>query len=96
MVSKISASEVEHVANLARLNLTDESKKVITEQLNTILEYAAKLDELDTDDVDPTFYVLPAGNVLREDVSEKSMDREEVLSNAPEKEDGAFKVPKVF
>ncbi|MDD2497440.1 MAG: Asp-tRNA(Asn)/Glu-tRNA(Gln) amidotransferase subunit GatC [Desulfitobacteriaceae bacterium] len=91
----ISVKDVEHVALLARLELSDEEKNMYTEQLNTILGYMEKLKELDTAGVPPTAHVLPIHNVLREDVERPSMDREKVLQNAPYREDGQFRVPKI-
>lgn len=92
----VTLKEVEHVAKLARLELTDTEKERFTEQLNAILKYAAKLDELDTEHVAPTSHVLPVRNVMREDESRPSWPIEEVLANAPEEEDGQFRVPAVL
>ena len=91
----ISKKDVEHVALLARLELTDAEKEAYTKQLNSIMDYMNKINELDTVGVEPTAHVLPLYNVLREDKREKSFDRAEVLKNAPEKEKGQFKVPKI-
>jgi len=92
---KISKQEVEHVAMLARLELTEEEKQTYTEQLNSILDYAAMLDRLDTRDVQPTAHPLPLQNVFREDVVRPSILQEDALANAPDQEDGFFKVPKI-
>lgn len=92
----ISKEEVQHVAKLARLSLDEEKSVQFTEQLNQILKFAEKLDELDTDGVEPTSHVMPLSNVLREDVVQPSITREKALANAPEKQDGMFKVPPVF
>ncbi len=92
---KISKEQVEHVAMLARLELTEEEKQTYTEQLNSILEYAAILDKLDTQDVPPTAHPLPLHNVFRDDVVKPSISQEEALTNAPDAEDGFFKVPKI-
>ncbi|MNJ41303.1 Aspartyl/glutamyl-tRNA(Asn/Gln) amidotransferase subunit C [compost metagenome] len=92
----IESKDVEHVARLARLNLTDEERELFTEQLSAILKYAEKLNELDTDDVEPTTHVLPLSNVMRDDVVEESLSQEKVFRNAPEEEDGQFKVPAVL
>lgn len=91
----ISLKDVEHVALLARLELAEEEKHLYTEQLNAILDYIGKLQELDTDDIPPTAHVLPIYNVLREDEVHPSMDREAVLQNAPHREEGQFRVPKI-
>ena len=81
--------DIEHVARLARLELTDEEKARLRDQLGVILENVA------TDDVPPTAYAIPRSNVLRPDEVTPSLTVEEVLSNAPEVEDDRFKVPKV-
>ena len=87
--------DIEHVARLARLELTDEEKARLRDQLGVILENAAKVSEVATDDVPPTAYAIPRSNVLRPDEVTTSLTVEEVLSNAPEVEDHRFKVPKV-
>jgi aspartyl-tRNA(Asn)/glutamyl-tRNA(Gln) amidotransferase subunit C len=95
---KITKKEVEYVARLARLSLTNEEKEKFTGQLEAILEYIDKLNELDTKDVQPTSHVLPLSNVWREDVLVQSPDelRERLLNNAPEREGDFFKVKKVI
>ncbi|CAH0122571.1 MULTISPECIES: Asp-tRNA(Asn)/Glu-tRNA(Gln) amidotransferase subunit GatC [unclassified Paenibacillus] len=92
----IAVQDVEHVAKLARLDLSEEEKTKFTEQLNAILKYAEKLNELDTDDVAPTSHVLPIANVMREDEVRPSLPIEKVLLNAPDEEDGQIKVPAVL
>lgn len=92
---KISRQEVEHVAMLARLELSEEEVATYTEQLNSILDYAAMLDQLNTDGIAPTAYAVPLHNVIREDQVLPSFDREKVLANAPVAEDGFFKVPRI-
>jgi aspartyl-tRNA(Asn)/glutamyl-tRNA(Gln) amidotransferase subunit C len=87
--------DIEHVARLARLELTDEEKDRLRDQLGVILENAAKVSEVATDDVPPTAYAIPRSNVLRPDLVTPSLSVEEVLANAPEVEDDRFKVPKV-
>jgi len=87
--------DIEHVARLARLELTDEEKARLRDQLGVILENAAKVSEVATDDVPPTAYAIPRSNVLRLDEVTPSLAVEEVLSNAPEVEDDRFKVPKI-
>ena len=87
--------DIEHVARLARLELTDEEKARLRDQLGVILENAAKVSEVATDDVPPTAYAIPRSNVLRPDEVTPSLSVEEVLSNAPEVEDDRFKVPKI-
>lgn len=92
----ISTQDVQHVAKLARLNLSSQEEQIFTEQLNAILQYAEKLDGLDTEGVEPTTHVLHLSNVMREDVQRESLPIEKVLANAPDEEDGQFKVPAVL
>lgn len=92
----ITTKDVEHVANLARLELSDSEKSQFTEQLNAILKYAEKLNSLDTDNVEPTSHVLPITNVMRADEERPSLPIEKVLLNAPDEEDGQIKVPAVL
>ena len=92
----ISLENVRHVAKLSRLNLTSAEEELMTEQLNAILHYAEKLNELDTDDVEPTTHVLHVSNVMREDEVRPSLALEQVMRNAPEEEDGQFKVPAIL
>ncbi|GGG09261.1 Asp-tRNA(Asn)/Glu-tRNA(Gln) amidotransferase subunit GatC [Paenibacillus abyssi] len=92
----ITIKDVEHVANLARLELSDEEKGKFTEQLNAILKYAEKLNELDTEQVEPTTHVLPITNVMRDDTTRESVGVEKAMLNAPDEEDGQFRVPAVL
>ncbi len=87
--------DIEHVAKLARLELTDEEKARLREQLSVILEHAAKVGEVATSDVPPTAYAIPRSNVLRPDELVPSLPLEAVLANAPEVESDRFKVPPV-
>ena len=91
----LSREQVEQVAFLARLELTDEEKDRLTGQLNQILEYFNKLQELDTEAVEPTSHVVPVENVSREDKMRPSLPVEDVLSNAPEAQDDCFAVPRI-
>lgn len=95
-MSAITREEVEYVAKLARLNLTEDEAVKYTEQLNSILEFAGKLNELDTSDVPPTSHVLNVYNVMRDDIVIPSISHEDALRNAPDEEDGQFKVPAVI
>jgi aspartyl-tRNA(Asn)/glutamyl-tRNA(Gln) amidotransferase subunit C len=92
----ISLKDVEHVAKLARLELSDEEKQVFTEQLNNILKYAEQLNSLDTEGIEPTSHAMPLLNVMREDENHTSLPLEKVFLNAPEEEEGQFKVPAVL
>ena len=87
--------DIEHVARLARLELTDQEKELLREQLGVILENAAKVGEVATADVPPTAYAIPRSNVLRPDEVTPSLTTAEVLANAPEVESDRFKVPRI-
>jgi len=89
----ISRDEVVHVARLARLALTEEELDPFAGQLDAILEAVGKVAELDLADVEPTLHPLALSNVLAEDEPRPSLSVEEALANAPESEDGAFRVP---
>ncbi len=93
---KISIQEVEHVAKLARLELSEQESGRLTDQLSNILTYVEKLNELDTKGVEPTAHVLDIRNVMREDVPAPSLTQERALANAPEKAAGHYKVPKII
>ncbi|MEH7416139.1 Asp-tRNA(Asn)/Glu-tRNA(Gln) amidotransferase subunit GatC [Neobacillus drentensis] len=95
-MSRISTEEVKHVANLARLAVTEEEVEKFTKQLDKIITFAEQLNELDTENVKPTYHVLDMKNVLREDIPQKGLPREEVLKNAPEHQDGQIKVPSIL
>ncbi len=91
----ISIEEVEHIAKLARLRLTEEEKIRFQVELGKILEYFDQLKKLDTENVPPMTHAVPIENVLREDQVKPSLPVEEALQNAPEKKDSYFQVPKV-
>lgn len=91
----ISPEEVEHIAKLARLQLTEEEKKRFQVELGKIIEYFDQLKKLDTENVPPMTHAVPIENVLREDQVKPSLPVEEALQNAPEKKDSYFQVPKV-
>ena len=91
----ISKEDVDHVALLGRLELTEEEKVIYTRQLNDILEHFQSLQRLDTDNVQPTAHVLPLKNVLREDWVGQHLSREEALANCPDRDDNYFKVPRI-
>lgn len=92
----ITKSDVEHVARLARLDLSENEKEQFTEQLNAILKYAEQLNELNTEGVVPTSHAMPLVNVMRADITKPSLPIEKVLLNAPDEEEGQFKVPAVL
>lgn len=93
---KITRREVEHVADLARLELSEQEQETLTHQLSNILTYVEKLNELDTKGVEPTSHVLDIRNVMRDDVARPSLPQERALANAPEKAAGHYKVPKII
>lgn len=93
MSGEISRDEVAHVASLARLRIDESELDTFTEQLSAVLETAAALNSLDLDDVPPMAQPYPLTNVTRPDEVIPSLDRDEVLAQAPEAEDGRFKVP---
>ena len=92
----ITPEEVQHVANLARLEFNENDIDQFTGQLGRILDYIGKLNELDTTDVPPTSHVLPINNVSKADDAKPSYDREDILDRAPSAEEGYFEVPKVI
>jgi len=93
---KITREEVEHVAMLARLELKPEEVERMTARLDTILSYAAKLDELDTEGVAVTTHTQNITNAFREDEVRESLDRHKALANGPGRNDEAFVVPRVI
>jgi aspartyl-tRNA(Asn)/glutamyl-tRNA(Gln) amidotransferase subunit C len=92
----LTREEVLHVANLARLTLAPAEIELLTRQLNDILAYVEKLQELDTSGVEPLAHVVPVFNVLREDTVRQGLDRETAMDNAPAREEGAFVVPRII
>ncbi len=93
---KIKTEELKYVADLARLSLTEKETELFSRQLNNILEYVDKLNQLDTKAVESMSHVLDIFNVFREDKAKKSLDRKAVLGNTPAAKDGFFQVPKVI
>ncbi len=92
----LTKQEVEHIAKLARLELTDEQKELYRGQRSKILDYIAKLNELDTKDVPPTFVGGLTQMPLRADEVHPSLSTDALLKNAPQSEDDQFKIPPVF
>lgn len=87
--------DIDHVARLARLDLDPDQREQLRSQLLLILEHAAKVGAVATEDVEPTAYAIPRSNVLRSDEPIPSLDKEAVLANAPDREDDRFKVPRI-
>jgi len=92
----LSLEEVEHIARLARLSLSEMEKELYRSQLSSILDHVARLQTLDTRDIPPTFSVLPLQSVTRADDPAPGLQRQDLLSNAPQVEDGQFRIPPVF
>jgi len=93
---KLTRDQVVAISELARLALTEEEITLYQEQLSAVLEYAERLQALDTDTIPPTASVLPARNVMRADEPCPSMAAEKILANAPQAEDGCFRVQAVL
>jgi aspartyl-tRNA(Asn)/glutamyl-tRNA(Gln) amidotransferase subunit C len=89
---RLSRAKVEHIAELAKLGLTEEEKKKFCGQLSAILEYAEMLQELDTEAIPPTATVLPLQNVMRSDEVAPSLSQQDILANAPDVAEGCFRV----
>jgi aspartyl-tRNA(Asn)/glutamyl-tRNA(Gln) amidotransferase subunit C len=92
----IERKDVEYVAWLARLELSEEEKERFTRQLGQVLEHAEKIKSLDTEDVEPTSHAVPLKNVMRSDEVRPCLSQEEALSNAPRAQDGYFAVPRII
>ncbi|RYG73310.1 Asp-tRNA(Asn)/Glu-tRNA(Gln) amidotransferase subunit GatC [Lentibacillus lipolyticus] len=95
-MTDISKDQVKHVANLARLAVTEEEADKFAKQLSSIIDYAEQLNELDTENVEPTTHVLDLKNVMRSDESKEWISKEDALQNAPDKQDGYFRVPSIL
>ena len=95
-MTKLTTAEVQHVAELAKLQLTDAEVEQFAGQLSEILQYAAILQDIDTSSVPPTPYVLPIDNVMRDDEPITPLSNETALANAPDSDDGFFRVRAVF
>ena len=91
----ITIKDVEHVAKLARLELTEDEKVKFSKQLGDILKYVEQMNEVDTTNVEPMSHAIPVVNVMREDKVVSEQTKEELMPNAPAKEDGFFRVPKI-
>ena len=88
--------EIEHLTLLARLNLSDDEKRLFSRQVGSIIDYINKLNELDTTGVEPTAHVLPMKNIFREDTLRPSLSLEKALQNAPERNESFYRVPKII
>jgi aspartyl-tRNA(Asn)/glutamyl-tRNA(Gln) amidotransferase subunit C len=93
---KLSREQVIDIADLAKLELTEQEIEHFADQLSAVLDYASRLEKLNTDDIPPTATVLPLQNVMREDEVRPSLPREQVVANAPAAIDGQFRVDAVL
>ena len=94
-MSKPAHIDIDYVANLARIALSDEERSLFSDQLEEVLEYIEQLNTVNVDGVEPTAHTFPVTNVWREDVARSGLTQEEAIGNAPESRDGMFVVPKV-
>lgn len=93
---RITREDAVHVARLARLELSEDEVETFSRQLSDIIEHAARVEALDTEGVEPTAHPVPLSNVLRADEVRPSLDRDEVLAQAPAEESGYFRVPRIL
>ena len=93
---QITDETIDYVGILAKLELSDEEKEQAKKDMTNMLDYVGKLNELDTEGIEPMSHTFSVNNVFREDVVTNGDDRENMLANAPEKKDGAYKVPRTF
>ncbi len=91
----ITIKDVEHVAKLARLELTEEEKELYTKQLGDVLKYVEQMNEVDTSAVKPMSHAIDFVNVMREDKVVYEQTKEQLMMNAPDEENGFFRVPKI-
>lgn len=96
MANPITDETIEYVGILAKLELSDEEKEQAKKDMGSMLDYMDKLNELDTEGVEPMSHVFPVRNVFREDEVVNGDDRDNMLRNAPQKKDGTYMVPKTF
>lgn len=92
----VTTSQVRYIASLARLRFTEEEEKRLADEMNEILGYVEKLNELDTTGVPPMSHVIDLNNVVREDVVESRISRDEALKNAPDADSAYIRAPKVI
>jgi len=95
-VSSLDRKTVDHVARLARLDLSDDERERMRAELSDILAHAEKIQELELDGVPPMAHSVPLVNRMRPDETKPSLSQEDALRNAPEAEDGRFRVPRII
>lgn len=92
----IKKDAIKYAAGLARIELRQQEEELFAEQLNRILAYMEQLNELDTENIEPMSHAVSMGNILREDIAKRPLSNDDALKNAPEKEKGFFRVPKII
>jgi len=95
-MAKITQEDVKRLADVSQIAMTDDEIEKYTADMQSIVKFAAKLQELNTDDVEPTIHIVEGSNILRKDEPKRSLTQEEALKNAPEAKDGYFKVPSIL
>ncbi len=95
-MKEITRKDVEYVSDLARIKLTEDEKKDMVRQLTSIIRYMEKLNELDTENVEPTAHILPIQNIMREDEVRPSLPVDEATGSAPIRGHDMFKVPRII
>lgn len=95
-MAEINKEQVKDVANLRRLEILEQEAEMFTEQLSSIIKFAEQLNEIDTDGIEPTTHVLDLKNVMRKDEPRQWITREDALKNAPDQQDGQFRVPSIL
>ena len=95
-MKEITLKDVEYVSNLARIELNDDEKQDMVRQLTKIIQYVEKLNELNTDEIEPTAHILPIQNIMRDDEVRPSLTIDEATGFAPVKSQGMFKVPRII
>lgn len=95
-MKKINEELIDQLAHLSRLEFSTEEKQKILNDLNRILDYIDQLNELNTDNVEPLIYLAPNQNILRDDVVNETLKKEDALANAPKKDSDYFRVPKII
>jgi len=95
-MTEITNERIKKIADAVRIEISDEEAAKYTEEISSVIEYANVLSELNTDDVEPTTHGIVLGNVLRKDEPKQTITQEDALQNAPDQEDGHFKVPSIM
>ena len=95
-MTEITNERIKKIADAVRIEISDEEAAKYTEEISSVIEYANVLSELNTDDVEPTTHGIVLGNVLRKDEPKHTITQEDALENAPDQEDGHFKVPSIM